>query len=34
MTQAVNCPGCNQPIVIDDSPQQIEASILGCMDTP
>ncbi len=22
MTQAVNCPGCNQQIAIDDSPQQ------------
>ncbi|MCH8916084.1 MAG: hypothetical protein IIA82_09640 [Thaumarchaeota archaeon] len=24
MTQAVTCPGCNQQIAIDDSPQQME----------
>jgi len=28
MTQAVSCPGCNQSIAIDDSPQQIEANQL------
>ncbi len=28
MTQAVSCPGCNQQIAIDDSPQQIEANQL------
>ena len=28
MTQAVNCPGCNQQIAIDDSPQVQENNTL------
>jgi len=28
MTQAVNCPGCNQQIAIDDSPQVVENNTL------
>jgi len=28
MTQAVNCPGCNQQIAIDDSPQIQENNTL------
>jgi len=28
LTQAVNCPGCKQQIVIDDSPEQIQLNEL------